>query len=140
MARKIDHQVMHIDTVAMRVFVADRKVLQVRKLTKKFLRLAHLNRRRVSMALPRPFFGVCVSLKLVLQLARFFTRSILLDMSREECEECRKTSAGSTADSCTAPQRGAVWYASLTSRYETSVSGPHCQGVRVRICSRWCRT
>lgn len=80
-ARRLDHLGVHIDTVAMKVYVAERKVVALRKLASKVLAVAQKNKRLVPMALLRHFCSVCVSLTLGLPMARFYTRSIYFDMS-----------------------------------------------------------
>ena len=83
-SQPLDHRGMHLDTVAMRVLVSDKKVTRVRALTKKLLLLAQRNRRLVPLALLRHFCGVCVSLTLALPLDRFYTRSLYFAMSLAE--------------------------------------------------------
>lgn len=86
-SRTIDHLGMHIDTEAMRVFVANRKVLRVRQLSKQILLLAQRNRRLINRDLLEHFCGVCVALSLALPLARFYTRSLYFDMAGARMEE-----------------------------------------------------
>ena len=85
--RTIDHLGMHIDSRAMRVFVSEKKVDRVKRLSKKVLLLAQRNRRLVARQLLEHFCGVCVSLSLALPLARFFTRSIYFDLAGAVREE-----------------------------------------------------
>lgn len=72
---------MHIDTEAMRVFVAKSKVIRVRQLSKKILLLAQRNRRLINRYLLEHFCSVCVTLSLALPVARLYRRSLYFDMA-----------------------------------------------------------
>lgn len=72
---------MFIDTVAMRVFVADRKESQLQGLARKLMVIAQRNRRLVPLQLMRHFCGVCVSLSLGFPMSRFYTHSLYFYMS-----------------------------------------------------------
>jgi hypothetical protein len=65
----------------MRVYVTDKKVERMKRLSKELLLSAQRNRRLVSLEKLRYFCGVAVSLTLALPLARFCTRTLYWDVS-----------------------------------------------------------
>jgi hypothetical protein len=71
-----------IDTVSMRFYVAPRKIVKVRDFARAILRQAQQGRRWVSSERLRSFCGVCVSLSLAIPFARFYTRNLLDDLTR----------------------------------------------------------
>ena len=83
-AQQLDHLGARVDTVAMRIRVADDKVQRVRRLARRLTTLAHRNRRLVPVAVVRSFCGVCVSLSLALPLARFYSRSLYFDLAARD--------------------------------------------------------
>lgn len=105
-SQKLDHLGVQIDTVAMKVFVSEKKVEKVRSLAKKIMLLAQKNRRLVSLELLRHFCGVCVSLTLALPLARFYTRSIYFDMSLAERKSAQEERGPSTQQGPTRSRPG----------------------------------
>lgn len=72
-----------MDIVAMRVYVSDRQVALVRKLSNNILTNAQKNILLVPLVLLLYFCGVCVSMTLGLLTSRFYTRSIYFDMYLE---------------------------------------------------------
>lgn len=104
---RLEHLGVLIDTVEMRVFVTDAKVVRVQKWARKVIGIAARNQRLVPLDMLRSFCGLCVSLTLAMPLARFYTRSLYFDMARAERESMGK---------------------------EKDVEGPNTSAARVRIC------
>lgn len=80
-SQRLDHLGVHIETGAMKVFVYEHKITRMRRMSRHLLLLCDNNRRLVPVALLRRLCRECVSLSLALPLARFYTRSLYVEMA-----------------------------------------------------------
>jgi Reverse transcriptase (RNA-dependent DNA polymerase) len=81
---RVEHLGSVVDTILMKFYIAPRKIEKVRSLAAALLRQAVLGRRWVETARLKTFAGVCVSLSLAMPFARFYTRAIYWDLSRNK--------------------------------------------------------
>lgn len=80
-SQSLYHLSVHLYTVVMRMYVSDRKVALVMRLSKKVLAISQHKRRLVPLVLVRYFSEVCVSLTIGFPMSRLYTRSIYIYMS-----------------------------------------------------------
>lgn len=81
---RLGHLGVHIDTVAMKLYIAEGKRTKMMGMSEELMQLAQRNWRWVSLEKLLHFCGMAVSLTLALLIARFYTRSLYLDMSLAE--------------------------------------------------------
>lgn len=85
----IEHLGVRIDSVAMRFFVAPRKLRKVQALARKLMQQVRHGKRWVRRDTVAHFCGVCVSLSLAMPWARFYTRALYWDMSSRQPRDPR---------------------------------------------------
>ena len=86
---EIEHLGVRVDSVAMKFFIAPRKLTKVRGLAKKLLKQVRFGKRWVQRDSVARFCGVCVSLSLAMPWARFYTRSLYWDVSFRQPRDSR---------------------------------------------------
>ena len=80
---RVEHLGIVIDSLQENFYIAPRKIKKVRGIARNLIRECNIGRGWFSAERRRSFVGVCVSLSLAMPYARFYTRSLYWDLSKQ---------------------------------------------------------